>query len=121
MTVVFVLWLLTLSIGAGVWVVVWRYAPEAGGTALRLSALASFPSLLPLGEYLVRSLHDAPERYVVRWPFFIGCMFGVVLLIGSFLDAPSRDLHGKWQLARLFHVFAWATESIVSVAMLLDV
>ena len=121
MSVVFVVWLATLGIGVGVAVLAWLRDPEDGGKALRLSALASLPGLLPLGEYLVRTLYDAPGRYVVRWPFFIGCLLGLVLLIGSFLDAPSRDLHAKWQLARLIHVVAWATGSMVSVAMLLDV
>lgn len=84
--------------------------------------MAGIPSLLPLCEYAVRAFRGTTQAgFFVRWPFFIGCFLGFILLVGSFLDSPPGQLNAKWELGRLVHVVSWATSLIVSVGLVLDV
>jgi hypothetical protein len=56
----------------------------------------------------------------VHWAFLLGSGLAVVPLMGSFLDAPSRDLPPKWRVARWCFVLAWGSGTCVAVTSVIE-
>src|SRR5689334_997623 len=117
-----IVWLTLCALGPGSLLLLAARPPSdpTAATALRRSGLASIPALLPAIEYIIRVhvLHSfADGSYYVRWPLFLGCVCAIVFIVGSFLEAPLRELRFKWSLLRLMHLIAWASTLLLSIGM----
>lgn len=124
MNAIFVMWIMSSVVGSLVLLRVLLRPPvnAAVAEAVRWSGFAAVPGLSTLVEYAAFECGGfASARYLTRWPFLFGSMFGVVVLVASFIDMPPRALDTKWELARLSHVIAWGCGAVLAMAMLLDV
>lgn len=114
MTAISSLWLLSSFVGLSVllWVLLRPLSDPEADAAIRRSGMAGLPSLLPVVA--------STTGFCTRCLFVLGSLGGFAFLVASFLDAPYREFHGRWQVARLTHIVAWTCGSIVAVTMLLD-